>query len=153
LIFALMQMLWDRGEANGYAHHMTADPLPNTPAHTVLLHEAFGDHQVANITTEVETRTIGASIRQPALLPGRHADVDPYFDIPAIPGYPFAGSALVVWDSGTPTPPTANIPNTAGDDPHSKPRSQATARTQKSEFLKPNGAVVDVCGGLPCPAP
>jgi len=153
LIFALMQMLWDRGEANGYAHHITTDPLPNTPAHTVLLHEAFGDHQVANITTEVEVRTIGASIRQPALLPGRHADVDPYFGIPAVPGYPFAGSALVVWDSGTPTPPTANIPNTAGNDPHGKPRSQATARMQKSEFLKPNGAVVDVCGGLPCPAP
>ena len=28
LILSLMQMLWDRGEANGYAHHMTDDPLP-----------------------------------------------------------------------------------------------------------------------------
>ena len=37
LILALMQMLWDRGEADGYAHHMTDDPLPNTPAHHVLL--------------------------------------------------------------------------------------------------------------------
>jgi hypothetical protein len=27
-----IQLLWDRGEANGYAHHMTSDPLPNTPA-------------------------------------------------------------------------------------------------------------------------
>jgi hypothetical protein len=31
LIFSLIQMLWDRGEPNGYAHHMTTDPLPNTP--------------------------------------------------------------------------------------------------------------------------
>jgi hypothetical protein len=31
LLFALMQMLWDRAEANGYAYHMTSDPLPNTP--------------------------------------------------------------------------------------------------------------------------
>ena len=23
-----MQMLWDRAEANGYAQHMTDDPLP-----------------------------------------------------------------------------------------------------------------------------
>ena len=32
LILSLIQTLWDRGEANGYAHHMTGDPLPNTPA-------------------------------------------------------------------------------------------------------------------------
>jgi hypothetical protein len=50
----------------------TSDPLPGTPAHTVLMHEAFADHQVANITTEVEARTIGASIAWPALAPGRH---------------------------------------------------------------------------------
>jgi len=150
LVFALLQMLWDRGEANGYAHHITTDPLPNTPAHTVLLHEAFGDHQVANVTTEVETRTIGASIYQPALAAGRHSDVQPYFDIPPIPGFPFGGSALVVWDAGTPTPPTTNTPNFGGSDPHGKPRAQVTARQQKSEFLKPNGGVVDVCGGLPC---
>ncbi len=153
LLFALLQMLWDRGEANGYARHITTDPLPNTPAHTVLLHEAFGDHQVANITTEVETRTIGGSIYQPALAPGRHSDVNPYFGIPAIPSFPFAGSALVVWDAGTPTPPTTNTPNFAGSDPHGKPRSEPAARQQKSEFLKPNGGVIDVCGGAPCLAP
>ncbi|MEI8356942.1 MAG: hypothetical protein WCH13_00465, partial [Deltaproteobacteria bacterium] len=33
----LIQMLWDRGEANGYAQHLTDDPLPNTPPHTVLM--------------------------------------------------------------------------------------------------------------------
>ena len=42
-------MLWDRGEADGYAQHMTRDPYPNTPPHKVLLHVAFGDHQVANV--------------------------------------------------------------------------------------------------------
>ncbi len=153
LLFTLIQMLWDRGEPNGYAHHMTTDPLPNTPQHEVLLHEAFGDHQVANVTTEVEARTIGASIYQPALAAGRHSDVDPYFGIPAIPSFPFDGSAYVVWDSGTPTPPTTNTPNAAGSDPHSRPRSTASARVQKSEFLKPDGAVVDVCSGAPCLAP
>ena len=62
-------MLWDRSDPNGYAHHMTTDPLPNTPPHKVLLHLAFGDHQVANVATEVEARTIGASIHQPAIAP------------------------------------------------------------------------------------
>ena len=70
LLLSLIQMLWDRGEPNGFAWHMTDDPYPNTPSHTVLLHMAFGDHQVANIGTEVEARTIGAKLRTPALDPG-----------------------------------------------------------------------------------
>jgi hypothetical protein len=150
LLLSLIQLLWDRGEANGYALHMTSDPLPATPAHTVLLHEAFADHQVANITTEVEARTIGASVRWPALAPGRHTDVNPYFGIPQVSTYPFDGSALVVWDTGIPAPPTTNTPPRAGQDPHSAPRNSPKARTQKSEFLKPDGALIDVCGGLPC---
>jgi hypothetical protein len=156
LLFALIQMLWDRSDPNGYAHHMTDDPLPNTPPHKVLLHEAFCDHQVANIATEVETRTIGAHVYQPALAPGRHHDVDPYFGIPPIASFPFDGSALVVWDSGNPTPPTTNTPPRPpdyGSDPHGRPRSQVAARLQKSEFLKTDGAIVDVCAAMPCLAP
>ena len=71
---SMIQLLWDRGEANGYAWHMTRDPLPNTPRHTVLLHEAFGDHQVANLATEVEARLLRARLRTPALDPGRSLD-------------------------------------------------------------------------------
>jgi hypothetical protein len=150
LILSLIQTLWDRGEANGYAHHMTSDPLPNTPAHQVLLHEAFGDHQVANVATEVEARTIGAAMHTPALDPGRHSDVTPFYGIPPIGAYPYDGSAFVVWDSGSPTPPTTNTPPRAGADPHSHPRNTASARDQKSEFLRIDGKVVDVCAGKPC---
>ena len=134
----------------GYAHHMTSDPLPGTPAHQVLLHEAFGDHQVANVATEVEARTIGAALHTPALDPGRHSDVTPYYRIPVIGAYPYAGSALVVWDSGSPTPPTTNTPPRPGADPHGHPRNTPSARDQKSEFLKIDGKVVDVCAGKPC---
>jgi len=66
VIFALIQMLWDRGEADGYAQHLTRDPLPGTPAHQVLMHVAFGDHQVSPAAAQVEARTIGARIHQPA---------------------------------------------------------------------------------------
>jgi hypothetical protein len=152
-IYSLIQILWDRGETNGYAHHLTGDPYPNTPPHRVLLHEAFGDHQVANVATEVETRTIGAQINQPALASGRHSDLYPFDGIDPIPSFPHPGSALIVWDSGTPTPPTADVPPTAGSDPHSRPRSQPSARVQKSQFLSPTGGVIDVCGGAPCLAP
>jgi hypothetical protein len=150
LILSLIQILWDRGEANGYAHHMTDNPYPNTPPHNVLLHLAFGDHQVANVATEVEARTIGAYIRSPAIDPGRHSDVNPYFDIPPIQSYPLDGSALVIWDSGQPTPPTTNTPPRDGSDPHGHPRNDVKARLQKSEFLKIGGQVVDTCGPIPC---
>ncbi len=153
LLLALIQMLWDRSDPNGLAHHMTTDPLPNTPQHTVLLHEAFGDHQVANVATEIEARTIGASIHQPAIAPGRSYEVTPYFGIPAIPSYPFNGSALVVWDSGAATPPTTNTAPMTGADPHSDPRSSVAARNQKSAFLSTGGDVIDVCSGAPCIAP
>src|SRR5207249_2747822 len=49
----------------------------------------------------------------------------------------------VVWDSGAATPPTTNTAPTTGADPHSDPRNSPAARTQKSEFLKLGGAVVD----------
>jgi hypothetical protein len=150
LLLSLIQLLWDRGEANGYAHHMTGDPLPGTPPHEVLLHVAFGDHQVANVSAEVEARTLGASVRWPALAPGRHTDVDPYFGIPRIEAYPFGGSALVVWDTGIPAPPITNTPPREGRDPHGAPRASPAARRQKSEFLRVGGGLIDVCDGAPC---
>jgi hypothetical protein len=154
--YPLLQMLWDRSEANGYAAHMTDDPYPGTPEHQVLLHPAFGDHQVANVAADVEARTIGARIFQPALAPGRSPDVVPFWGIDAIPEFPWHGSAIVYWDSGTPAPPLGNVPPFEpdfGEDPHSRPRATPAAQLQKSEFLRPDGAVIDTCSGLPCLAP
>jgi hypothetical protein len=159
LILSLMQMQWDRAEANGYAHHMTDDPLADTPAHEVLLHVAFGDHQVTQWAAEVETRTIGASVHTPAFdSPDRHPDVDELFGIPPIvydASDRFFGSALVYWDSGpgrTGPPPITNTPPSSpanGTDPHSDPRNTVEARIQKSTFLQVDGWVEDVCDG-PC---
>ncbi|MBA2490862.1 MAG: hypothetical protein H0V34_03865 [Gammaproteobacteria bacterium] len=49
-------MLWDCVEANGYAHGMTDDPLPNTPEHKVLMNVAFGDHHVTKWAADIEAR-------------------------------------------------------------------------------------------------
>lgn len=152
LALSLIQMLWDRGETNGYANHLTDDPLPGTPEHDVLLHVAFGDFQVTTYAADVEARTIGARVHQPALAPGRSTDVEPYWGIPAVDGYPFDGSAMVVWDSGTPAPPLTNTPPRDGRDPHEDPRFDAAARRQKSEFLRTGGVLIDVCDGAPCTA-
>ena len=63
----LIQQLWDRGDPDGYAAHMTSDPLPDTPPHTVLMQIAYGDFQVTNYASAVEARTIGARAYTPAL--------------------------------------------------------------------------------------
>jgi hypothetical protein len=147
----LIQMLWDRGENNAYAYRMTSDQLPGTPAHTILLIEAFGDHQVTNVATETMARTVpGLHVWQPALAPGRSTDVTPMWGIPAIPSTPFAGSALVQWDYGTPAPPITNTPNRAGSDPHGAGSANPGVLEEANQFLRTNGAFVDVCNGGPC---
>jgi hypothetical protein len=142
--FALMQMLWDRGEANGFAHHMTDDPYRNTPKHEVMLQVAWSDHQVANHAAEVEARTIGAPIMLPGLPDGRHWEMDPYFADTA--NYPYEGSALIYWDSGNATPPNGNVPPTQNGDPHGHGRREPAAGWQEAQFLL-TGWMVDVCGG------
>jgi hypothetical protein len=154
MAIAMLQMLWDRAEANGYAHHMTDDPLPGTPEHQVLMHVAFGDFQVADAAAFVQARTIGARYHDPLLAENR-AFIDYAFGLEPIDGYPYEGSAVVLWDSGVPSPPLGNVPPRGdGDpegvhDPHEDPRAMATARQQKADFFL-EGAVVDVCDGGPC---
>jgi hypothetical protein len=151
-----MQILWDRGESDGYAQHLIHDPYPNTPNHTVLLIEAFGDHQVANIGTETEARTIGADVRTPTIAAGRSNDVVPFWGIPAVPSNPFGGSVLELWDFGTPAPPTASVPPESpqyGSDPHGAARNVPAVQNQVSAFLQPNGTFVDVCGTAACHFP
>lgn len=148
--FGLAQMLWDRGEANGYLHHLTRDPYADTPPKEILYFMAFGDHQVANVATEVAARTIGASNREPALRPGRSTSVEPFFGLEPIESFPFDGSALVTWDFGSPAPPDENLPPRAGEDPHGKASEVVEVLVLVTEFLRADGAVIDVCGGEPC---
>jgi hypothetical protein len=168
VLLSMAEMLWEATETNGHATHLTSDTFPDTPAKKILLHVAFGDHQVANVTADVEARSLGAHLHAPPLPPGKVVpDVEPYYAIPEIPSYPFDGSAMIVWDSGNPASPIGNLPprisasdpewaqlapcaQNSGGDPHGCPRNQPSARVQKSEFLRSNGAVVDVCGGAAC---
>jgi hypothetical protein len=158
LILSMIGQLWERGEANAYAQHMTRNPYPNTPLHEVMLHMAFGDHQVANVATEVEARTIGARLRTPALDPRRSTDRRPFYGVRRISRLPFGGNALVVWDigplradgAGTPPAPTTNVAPRAGRDPHAVTAFEPVAAVQFLQFLRPGGAFVNVCGARPC---
>ena len=192
LTLGLVQMLWDRAENNGYAQHLgdgvstvMLDGQPITlgePNHTlpdldgqplppknVLLHPAFGDHQVSMTTAEVMARTIGADnvdvyyqrvakcaagdvsfcvIDRNAFLADRYPDTEPYFGLPlSMPskaGYGDGmGSAMIVYDGGkTPTPPADNTPPFAGEDPHEYPRNSISARCQKARFMRTDGRII-----------
>ena len=170
LVLSMVQMLWDRGESNGYAHRITDNPLPNTPPHEVLMNVGFGDHQVTNFTADTMARTIGARVHSPVVYDGRWPGVDDGWGVPRISDYPYTGSALVYWDSGpiranpddSPTddeddflgtnpPPIANIPNRPGADPHELPRRTPEEQQMVSTFLQPDADshIFDTCLG-PC---
>jgi hypothetical protein len=148
----LIQLLWDRGENSGYAQHLTTNPYPGIEAKQVLLVQAFGDHQVANVATEVLARTIGATVREPALDGGRSADVDPQWGIEAFDlDYP-SRAILVVWDYGTPAPPTVNLPPTEpeyGEDPHGAGSREPLVLQQALTFLF-TGEFTNPCGATAC---
>ena len=150
---AVAQLLWDRGETNGYANHVTTDPLPGTPPHQVLLLGAVGDHQVSEYTLRVEAATLGAAAHVPLVNPGRVAESDPAWLLTPIASYPHRGSAYFLWDTGSPSSPVGNTPPRDGHDPHDDTPNIPEVRALKSQFWRPDGAVEDVCGGLACTAP
>jgi hypothetical protein len=102
-------------------------------------------------SAEIMARTVGASVHQPALAEGRHPDTEPLWGLEAVDGYPFAGSALVYWDSGADVPPVTNRPPHTGPDPHEDPRADPANRDQKYAFLWED-ELIDVCDGSPCTA-
>ena len=147
----LAQLLWDRGENSGYAQHLSSDPYEGIEAKDVLLVGAFGDHQVANVSTEVLARTIGARVHSPTLQDGRSADVVPLWGIETIT-YPYSGTALVMWDYGTPAPPIGPEPPSEpafGLDPHGAGSDEALVLVQALGYLL-SGGLQNVCGEGPC---
>ncbi|WP_320838437.1 thrombospondin type 3 repeat-containing protein [Zhongshania sp.] len=182
LVFSLMEMLWERAENNGYAHHMgTASssntPYPNTPDNELLLQVGFSDHQVTMWSADVMARTIHAGVdRQDLAFPNRHPDEQEYAlldDLTVASGAQYidkqyVGSALAIFDASwdaapddrcatqsTLPAPIGNIPprdpepmpaGQSNDDPHECPRREPSAKCQKSHFLYPISAVLNVNG-------
>lgn len=135
----LVQVLWDRAEPSGYSPYVTADPLPGTPPHEVLLHVAIGDHQVSPLGAHVMARSMGAKNVTPA--------VRSIWGVEEAPA-PYTGSAIVEYDFGLPPAPIENVPMDLGDDPHGTLRELPEAQDQLNTFLR-TGVVENTCGG-PC---
>lgn len=136
LALGLVQMLWDRTEPSGYAPYMTADLLPNTPKHEVLIHAAVGDHQVTTLGAHVLARTIGAKNLRPV-----NRSV---WGIPDADG-PLTGNVMVEFDFGV-KEQRLNLPTMDGEDPHDKVRVLDAAMKQSDIFFR-TGAVAPTCDG------
>jgi hypothetical protein len=159
VVLQLAQLLWDRGENEGYAEHLTANPYAGIPPKQIFIIENYGDHQVANVSAEMLARTIGAHNHQPAFNP-QFFGAPPRSDVPVTPQWGLsaldqtkpAAAGLVLWDYGTPTPPTTNLaPNGSayGADPHGDGRGNALLLNQITTFLS-TGVIPDECGGAAC---
>ena len=149
----MIQLLWDRGETDGYANHLAHDHLPGAARSDVLLIGAVGDHQVSEYSLRVEAATVGARAHAPLAAPGRVQGKDPAWLLKPIERFPFSGSSYWLWDTGSPSSPATNTPPTEGHDPHDDTPNIPSVRQMKSEFWQPDGAITDPCGDQPCTAP
>jgi hypothetical protein len=159
LLLDLMQQIWDRGDPDGYVQHLISNQFPGTLPHQVLMQTAYGDEYVSMYSAAAEARTIGVDAYQPALDSDRAADANLLDGLTPVPGSPFAGSAIGIWDLGTGlvlVPPVLDVQPPADVPPYVNPHESVqytpAAQQQISDFLSPDGAFVDVCGGAPCHA-
>jgi hypothetical protein len=149
----LIQMMWDRGETNGYAQHLTRAAYPGTRRHKVLLLGAVGDHQVSEFALQVEARTMRVRSHLPFVGPGREFGGEHGFGLPPIPHYPWRRSAYFLWDTGAVLSPLENVPPREGHDPHDDTPRIPAVQALKDAFWHRTGAIPDVCAGAPCTGP
>jgi hypothetical protein len=153
LAIDIVEMLWERGETNGHARHLTQHPYPHTPKHDVLLLGAVGDHQVSEFALQVEARTLAAAGHVPYVAPDREFGGEHGFGIAPISKYPWKHSAYFLFDTGADLSPLDNRAPRTGHDPHDDTPKIPAAQALKDSFWHPHGYVTDVCGGAPCTGP
>ncbi|HEY0974574.1 MAG TPA: PKD domain-containing protein [Solimonas sp.] len=106
LAFSLIQMLWDRSENNGYAHHLTDNRALHGENKQVLLQPAFADHQVTHWSAHVMARSMNVEVadqyvRRPGeSVPFTYADKFQFFAERDPDDAPFWNLPLVGRDAG-----------------------------------------------------
>lgn len=140
-ILSFLQMLWDRGEGGGYVHDVDVP---------VLMHVAFGDHQVSELAAFVEARTLGLPIHRPVTDDGRSQETEPGWGLETLT-YPSAGGGIVMWDSGLAPIPLTDTAPSGPRDSHEDPRASPDAQRQKAAFLF-DDELIDVCNAAACHA-
>ncbi len=156
--FSLIQIVWDRADSNGFANHITRDPLPGSKVSRVLIEFGIGDQILTETASELMQRSLGTRRHNPSIVEGRHIAVEPYIGIEPITSYPYEGNAVMHWDSGpfpiaghdgTPLQRPENLPRKLGYDTHGMPLGQTRVWEQKATFWR-TGTIINVCGSSAC---
>lgn len=135
----ITQSDWDYTDPLTFAPHLLANPLPGVPVKRILVQEALGDAQVANVSTRLLARTMGL----PALdlsepVPGLEVKSGPL------------DSAYTQWNSHpVDVPPLDNTALDKDNGAHDSVWKWPLALQQIGAFCQPDGQVQSVCKG-PC---
>lgn len=143
LAMAMFAHHWDLVEGATFAPHLLADPLPGSPPKRVLFQMGLNDGQTPNVSSEIAARTIG--LPQPA------SAVHSVHGLPSYAG-PTSESAYIAYDYGVEPLPVGPVAPAAPTGVHEMVRRDPRAQAQIDAFLRPDGLVVDTCGG-PCDPP
>jgi hypothetical protein len=166
MFIALMQMLWDRADPDGYMSHVVTNNLPNTPQKTMLLQYGEGDAQVrcsfivtADFFLSTNFRSLWLMVQVTwvgALSDGRSMGAKMFngnirIGNETLFGFEFVSEpqttgALIQGFRfpGVPAPPNANIPANKATDVHSKVREDPRAQAQINYFFN-TGIIKNFC--------
>jgi hypothetical protein len=138
---ALARSGMDRIDPAIWAEHLQGGTLPgNPPERRVLLQIGLGDDEVINPATFLQARILGIPQMSPNRLAGWGLEQKMA---------PIDGSAIAVWDFGIDlsyynTPEPLGMENGV----HEGVRTLDTAIDMMDMHLRPNGMIVNTCGGV-----
>jgi hypothetical protein len=142
LLMALWQPVFDDSEGSGTAWAQGAHaPLPGTSKKHVLLQIAVGDSQVANLSAEIQARTMQIPLLTPS--------AKPVWGLSEATGG--ADAAIAFWDLVRELPPDTNATPAEDNDVHGDIRKHPLNQQQTDAFLR-TGKAENPCGG-PCSFP
>ena len=167
LILSLIQMLWDRGEPNGYAQPDDLQPAAGNagaqgaderrarrpPGHQLPVGRRGPNDRCLDAHPDPRPGAL-ARLRHPLECPRDHDAIPSTArrSCTATSGRCGPTRARPRISIGVPPPPLTNTPNRDGEDPHGAPRGAPLALQLISDFLRPNGAVTNPCGASACHA-
>lgn len=143
----LTHELWVRGEAAGYATHITSDPLPGSMPKKILLHVALHDQQVVNLGSQLA----GATLRLPVHESSSMQDLAGMSSSTGPQESAYMVIDTAAFDLNDPThlpfvPPLINDQAEGNRcDPHNRLRVTPAALDQINLFFQPEGLIQTTC--------
>lgn len=143
LAVSMLQPIFDPVDGINFVDHLINDRLEGRPQHPeILLVEAVGDSQVANLVTEWAVRTAGIPVVSPTPVEVWGVDL-----VNADPPDGYVGTAAMeVYDECVPANPGGNLAPLQDNGTHDTVRLLPEYREQLDIFLN-TGAIVHPCDG------